>query len=174
MSFCCTPSVHRPQPLHHGSDIPTRRCVTNSKTLITTVTAREDRLQWQRRETPLNDGTDMGSTFIFPATKFNQPNSTDLSPPPRSPFSADSLTSRPAGGRRDTATSRLSPISQPESVIDVSLGVGVISILYAIITLSVGFSSGSVLADVGGNKGMVDNGRINVVVVIGIVVGTNG
>jgi hypothetical protein len=46
--------------------------------------------------------------------------------------------------------------------------------LDAIVTLSVGLSSGSALADVGGNERMVDGGRINVAVGIGIVAGTKG
>ena len=148
MSLYYTPNVHRPhQP--RDDDRP-RDVSTNTAPQRTPFTTQDDRQRHRRRETSINDGIDTDSIFIFP----QRPNSTSPTPSnpyssPRSPYSEDSIISRPTRRLRDTATSRLSHVSQPESYTDVSSDVDGISTPTTIITLSIGSSPGSGFTDIG-------------------------
>ena len=160
MSLYYTPNVHRPHQPHDDSDSdnPLRDVSTTTNPQRTPFTTREDRLrQRQRLETSINDGINTDSIFIFPPP----PNSTSPTPSnpyssPQSPYSEDSIISRHTRGRRDTATSRLSHVSQSESLTDVSLDADGISTPTTIVTLSIGSSPGSGFTDIGDE----DDGRI--------------
>ena len=165
MSLYYTPNVHRSHPSHDDSDVnPPRDVSTNTRPQLRPLTAREDRPRQRQLETSLNDDTDAASIFIFP----QPPNSTSPVPSssyssPRSPYSEDSLISRPAQRHRNTRTSQLSPVSQPGSFTDVSLDIDGISTPSTIITLSLGSSPRSAFTDVGEDEESVDDGRIEAI-----------
>ena len=158
MSLYYTPNVYRPHPSNDDSDPnPPRDVQSNLRPQRRPSTTRGDRLRQRQRETSLNDSTDTGSIFIFP----QPPNSTSPIPSnphssPRSPYSEDSVISRPAHRRSDTTTSRSSPISQSESITDVDG----ISTPTTIVTLSIGSSPISAFTDVGEDEASLDDGRI--------------
>ena len=158
MSLYYTSGVYQPRPSHDDSDInPPGDVQTNPRPQLRPFTARRDRIRQRQRETLLNDGADTGSIFIFP----QPPNSTSPTPSnsyssSRSPYSEDSVISRPAHGRSDTPTSRLSHISQPESFTDVDG----ISTPTTIVTFSIGSSPRSAFTDVGEDEEGIDDGRI--------------
>ena len=158
MSLYYTPNVHRPHTSNdYSDDNPSRDVQSNSRPQRRPFTTREDGLRQCQHQTSLNDGTDMGSIFIFP----QPPNSTSPIPSnpyssPRSPYSEDSAISRSAHRRSDTAISQLSHVSQSESFTDVDG----ISTPTTIITLSIGSSPGSPFTDFGEDEGSVDDERI--------------
>jgi hypothetical protein len=164
MSLYYTPGVHRPHPSHEDpDDNPPTNAQTIPRPQRRPFTAQEDRQRQRQRqrETPLNDSADTGPIFIFPQpSSSTSPIPSDPYSSPRSPSSDDSLISRPAHRRRDAATSQLSPASQPESFIDVSLDVDGISTPTTTITLSIGSSPGSAFTEVGEDEGSVDDGQI--------------
>ena len=157
MSLYYTPNVHRPHP---PNDDPLTDVQSNLRPQRRPSAARTDRLRQHQRETSLNDGVETGSIFIFPQLP-NQTSPTPSNPysSPRSPRSGDSVISRPAHRRSDTAISRFSHVSQSEFFTDVDG----ISTPTTIVTLSIGSSPGSPFTDVGGDEGSIDDGRIEAV-----------
>jgi len=152
MSLYYTPNVHRPHQPHDDSDNnPPRDVSTTTNPQRTPLTAQEDRLrQLPRVETSINDGINTNSIFIFPLP----PSSTSPTPSnpyssPRSPYSEDSIISRPPRRHRDTTTSRLSHVSQSESLTDLSFDADGVSTPTTIVTLSIGSSPGSGFTDIG-------------------------
>lgn len=158
MSLYYTPNVHRPHP--SNDDPLTDVQPPNLRPQHRPSTTRADRLRQRQRETSLNDSAETGSIFIFPQPP-NQasPTPSNLYSSPRSPHSDDSVISRPAHRRSDTAISRFSHVSQSESLTDVDG----ISTPTTIVTLGTGSSPGSAFTDVGGDEGSVDDGRIEAV-----------
>ena len=158
MSLFYTPNVHRPHSSNDDSDDDLFRDVqSNRQPQQRPSTTRRNRLCQRQQESSLNGGTEPGSIFIFP----QPPNSTSPIPSnpyssPRSPYSEDSVVSRPAHRHSDTVTSRVSHVSQSESFTDVDG----ISTPTTIVTLSIGSSPISVFTDVGEDEGSVDDGRI--------------
>lgn len=158
MSLYYTPNVHRPRP--PNDDPLTDVQPPNLRPQHRPSTTRADRLRQRQRETSLNDSAETGSIFIFPQPP-NQasPTPSNLYSSPRSPHSDDSVISRPAHRRSDTAISRFSHVSQSESLTDVDG----ISTPTTIVTLGTGSSPGSAFTDVGGDEGSVDDGQIEAV-----------
>jgi len=158
MSLYYTPNVRRPHTSNdYSDDNPPRDAQSNSEPQRRPSTTREDKQRQRQPQSPLNDGTDVGSMFIFP----QPPNSIGPTPPnpyssPRSPYSEDSVISQPAHRRSNTAISHLSHVSQSESFTDVDG----ISTPTTIITLSIGSSPGSPFTDIGEDEGSVDDERI--------------
>ena len=156
MSLYYTPNVHRPHPSRDDSEgDPPRDVPTNIRPRQRPPTVREDRLRQRQRETLLNDGTNASSIFIFPQPPGSTSPIQSNSDSSRPPYSEDSLISLPA--HRRTATSRLSPISQSESLTDISLDVDGVSTPTTIATLSIGSPP---FTDVGEDEGSVDDRRI--------------
>ena len=158
MSLYYTPNVHRPHP--PNDDPLTDVQSPNLRPQHRPSTTRADRLRQRQRETSLNDSAETGSIFIFPQPP-NQtsPTPSNLYSSPRSPHSDDSVISRPAHRRSDTAISRFSHVSQSEFLTDVDG----ISTPTTIVTLGTGSSPGSAFTDVGGDEGSVDDGQIEAV-----------
>ena len=153
MSLYYTPNVHRPHQPHFDSDSdnPPRDDSTTTTPQRVPFTTPQDRLrQRQRVETSINDGINTNSIFIFPPpSSSTSPTPSNAYSSPRSPYSEDSIISRPTHRHRDTATSRLSNVSQSESVTDISLDADGISTPTTIVTLSIGSSPGSGFTDIG-------------------------
>jgi len=159
MSLYYTPNVHRPHPSHDDADDDVQRDTqTSLGPQQQSFTVREHTLR--QRETSLNGGIDTGSIFIFPQPP-NSTSPTQSNPysSPRSPYSDDSVISRPAHRRGIATASQLSCVTQSESFTDVD-GISTPS---TIVTLSIGSSPGSAFLDVGEDEGSADDGRIEAI-----------
>lgn len=153
MSLYYTPNVHRSHssrenfdndPLRNGQQNPSPRRHPPT----------QERSRQRQREASPNDSMDPGSIFIFP--QLHSPASPPLSssqPSPRSPYSEDSIISRPAHRRR--TTSHLSHVSQSEPFVDLD-GISTPTT----ITLSIESSPGSAFTDVGEDERSVEDRRI--------------
>ncbi|KAF9781554.1 hypothetical protein BJ322DRAFT_1076879, partial [Thelephora terrestris] len=155
MSLYYTPNVHRSHPPREDSDddLPSDDKFGPQRP----SQAPEDKPRQSRHGASPNDYTDMGSIFIFPQPSSSaSPVSSTSRSSPRSPYSEDSLISRPAYKRRGAEASHPSYVSQSGSFTDFD----VLSTPTTTKTISIGSSPISAFTDVHEDEGSVEAGRL--------------